>query len=56
MTHIAGNIVRVLPPFSEAFPDQYVVREVSLAEGNQTIVYLVGVESAFAPEHLEVIE
>lgn len=49
-----GTIVRVLPPFSEAFPEP---RKVDRLEsvGGSTVVYLEGVESAFDPSFLEVV-
>lgn len=51
-----GSTVRVKAPFDEAFPGTYTVERTELAEDGQPVVYLIGVESAFAPEHLEVAE
>ncbi len=52
----AGVSVRVLAPFDEAFPGTYTVERTELADDGQPVVYLVGVESAFAPENLELAE
>ena len=49
----AGMSVRVLPPFAEAFPATYTVAEVRLADDQQTVVFLEGIETAFAPVYLE---
>lgn len=48
-----GMLVRVLPPFDEAYPGTYQVVQVGVAEDGQMVVYLEGIESAFAPSYLE---
>jgi hypothetical protein len=48
-----GMQVRVLSPFDQAFPATYTVADVRVAEDNQTIVYLDGIDTAFAPDYLE---
>lgn len=48
-----GTAVRVLPPFAEAFPGTYTVSDVQIAEDSQTVVYLEGIDTAFAPDYLE---
>lgn len=48
-----GMEVRVLSPFDQAFPATYTVVDVCVAEDNQTIVYLDGIETAFSPDYLE---
>jgi hypothetical protein len=45
--------VIVLPPFADAFPGVHTVSTVSTADDGQTVVYLEGIESAFAPMYLE---
>lgn len=47
-----GDDVVLLPPFAKHFPGVYVVELVSAAEDGQPIVYLVGIEAAFAPQFL----
>lgn len=51
-----GMLVRVLPPFDEAYPNTYLVVQVDVAEDGQQVVYLEGIESAFAPSYLEVAQ
>lgn len=51
-----GALVRVQPPFDEAFPDAYRIAEIRAAEDNQTVVFLEGVEPAFSPDYLELAE
>jgi hypothetical protein len=46
--------VIVLPPFADAFPGVYTVASVGTADDGQTVVYLEGIEPAFAPIYLEV--
>lgn len=48
-----GTAVRVLPPFAEAFPGTYTVAGVGIAEDSQTVIYLEGIDTAFAPYYLE---
>ncbi len=48
-----GMLVRVLPPFDEAYPGTYLVVRVDTAEHGQQVMYLEGIESAFAPTYLE---
>jgi hypothetical protein len=48
-----GDRVIVLPPFAEAFPGVNAVASVGTADDGQTVVYLEGIESAFAPIYLE---
>lgn len=48
-----GVVVRVRPPFNEAYPDTYRVAEIRAAEDNQTVVFLEGVDPAFSPDYLE---
>lgn len=50
-----GCTVRVCEPFTTAFPDVYVVEAVADVEGG-TVVMLEGVESAFDPKYLEVVD
>ena len=50
-----GSTVRVKAPFDEAFPGTYTVERTELADDGQPVVYLVGVESAFFPDNLEVV-
>lgn len=50
-----GDIVKVLPPFSETYPDDYAIYLVEIAEDGQTVYYLEGVFGAFAAIHLEVV-
>lgn len=50
-----GSTVRVKAPFDEAFPGTYTVERTELADDGQSVVYLVGVESAFSPDNLEVV-
>lgn len=50
----AGDIVKVLPPFSETYPDEYVVTSVQATDDGQTVYYLEGVFGAFSADHLEV--
>lgn len=51
-----GMLVRVLPPFDEAYPGTYQVVQVGAAEDGQVVVYLEGIESAFAPSYLEALQ
>jgi hypothetical protein len=51
-----GASVHILPPFADAFPGTFTVREVGTASDGQTVVFLVGVESAFSPCFLEVTQ
>lgn len=48
-----GMLVRVLPPFDEAYPNIYPVVQVGVAEDGQQVVYLEGIESAFDSSYLE---
>lgn len=50
-----GMPVRVLPPFDEAYPNTYLVVQVDVAADGQQVVYLGGIESAFAPSYLEAV-
>lgn len=50
-----GSTVQVKAPFDEAFPGTYTVERTELADDGQPGVYLVGVESAFSPDNLEVV-
>lgn len=52
----SGDIVRVKAPFNETYHDTYTVIEEAAAEDGQPIVILDGVEPAFAPGHLEIVE
>ena len=49
-----GDIVKVLPPFHETYPDEYVIASVQLTDDGQTVYYLEGVFGAFSADHLEV--
>lgn len=49
-----GDIVNVLPPFSETYPDEYVIASVQTTDDGQTVYYLEGVFGAFSADHLEV--
>lgn len=51
-----GSAVHVKAPFDEAFPGAHTVERTELAEDGQMVVYLVGIESAFAPGYLEALE
>lgn len=51
-----GMLVRVLSPFDEGYPNTYPVVQVDIAEDGQLVVYLEGIESAFAPSYLEVAQ
>lgn len=51
-----GMLVRVLAPFDEAYPNTYTVVQVDMAGDGQQVVYLEGIESAFAPSYLEVAQ
>ncbi len=51
----AGDIVKVLPPFTEHFPDNYVIEQSQIADDGQVVYYLEGVFGAFSADHLEVI-
>jgi hypothetical protein len=48
-----GDRVIVLPPFADAFPGIHTVASVGTADDGQTVVYMEGIESAFAPAYLE---
>jgi hypothetical protein len=48
-----GDRVIVLPPFADAFPGVHTVSTVGTADDGQTVIYLEGIESAFAPIYLE---
>lgn len=48
-----GMLVRVLPPFDEAYPNTYLVVQVAAAEDGQQVVYLDGIDPAFSPVYLE---
>jgi hypothetical protein len=48
-----GDRVVILPPFAEIFPGAHTVSYVGTADDGQTVVYLEGIESAFAPTYLE---
>lgn len=55
----AGNIVRVLEPFAESFPDTYEVLQVITHDDGQVAVIINdGTEdgSAFDPKYLEAAE
>ena len=49
-----GDIVKVLPPFNETRPDEYVIASVQITDDDQTVYYLEGVFGAFSADHLEV--
>ena len=49
-----GQIVRVLTPFSESFPDTYLITEVVTHEDGQ-VAYILGELGAFSSEYLEVV-
>lgn len=53
---IVGMVVRVLEPFSEAFPDTYTIAEITTFPDGQVVCNLTGVESAFDPVFLETVE
>lgn len=53
-SHTPGTVVRVAAPFDNDLPDSYTVESVVVAEDGQLVVLLAGIESAFAPEYLEV--
>ena len=51
----AGDIVKVLPPFHETYPDEHVITSVEIADDGQTVYYLGGIFGAFSEIYLEVI-
>lgn len=50
-----GQLVRVLSPFSDSFPDTYEVTEVITHEDGQ-VACVLGDAGAFAPNYLEAVE
>jgi hypothetical protein len=48
-----GDRVVILPPFADAFPGVRTVAFVGTADDGQTVIYLEGMGSAFAPMYLE---
>lgn len=48
-----GDIVKVLPPFNETYPDEYAITSVENADDGQTVYCLIGVFGAFSIDHLE---
>lgn len=49
-----GNIVKVLYPFSESFPEKYSIENVQVTEDSQTVYFVNGV--AFDEKYLEIVE
>lgn len=47
-----GDLVRVLAPFTESFPDTYAITEVITYEGG-TVTYVLGESGGFDPVYLE---
>lgn len=47
-----GATVRVLPPFSESFPDEYVITEIAHGEDGST-AYILGENGGFDARYLE---
>ena len=50
MMVVIGATVRVMEPFAESFPGEYVV-----VAGDETAFYLEGIESAFDAQYLEAV-
>lgn len=50
-----GQLVRVLEPFTDSFPDVYEIAEVITHEDGQVACVLVG-DGAFDPKYLEAAE
>jgi hypothetical protein len=48
-----GDRVVILPPFADAFTGVRIVSSVGTADDGQTVIYLEGMGSAFAPMYLE---
>lgn len=51
-----GDVVAVLAPFKESFPDVYLVVDVVTSEDGTTAHYLEGIEGAFDHIYLEPAE
>jgi hypothetical protein len=51
-----GDVVTVLAPFRESFPDEYLVVDVVTSEDGTTAHYLEGIEGAFDHVYLETVE
>lgn len=47
-----GDIVKVLPPFNETYPDEYAITSIENADDGQTVYCLMGVFGAFSIDHL----
>lgn len=50
-----GDLVRVLPPFADSFPDNYEIVEVITHEDGQ-VACILDCDSAFDPKYLELAE
>lgn len=50
---VPGDLVRVLPPFAEAFPDTYAIAEVIHSEDGTTAYILGGAMGGFDASYLE---
>ena len=50
-----GQIVRVLPPFAESFPDTYEIVEVINNDDGQIACAIAG-DGAFDPKYVEAVE
>jgi hypothetical protein len=51
-----GELVRVLAPFNESFPDQYLVVDVVTSDDDTIAHYLEGIAGAFDHLYLELVE
>lgn len=49
-----GQMVRVLEPFKDSFPDEYEITEVLTYEDGQ-ITYVLGDHGGFAPIYVELV-
>jgi len=50
-----GQMVRVLPPFAESFPEIYAITQVHQHEDGQ-VACILGEAGAFDPKFLEAVE
>ena len=50
-----GDKVTVLAPFTEFFPDTYVIASVTVLDSG-TVIQLDGIDSAFDPKYLQVTQ
>lgn len=50
-----GAIVKILPPFSDAYPGEHTIEREELAADGATAYFVDGVEGGFDAQFLEVI-